>query len=173
MDYQSIEIQQYYLKTILNTSLKWKNDTSKVTEQKTYSQSSSFSQGLEMDEEINIQYFRLSDNVADLFIKNFPLQLLESFFVILGYVICEIYEELFMPTWGRTHMSVLFFPYYGFVPLDFLNKVFNEAAWNTYARMDYSFFFTMILSHWVFLVRFLMRNHEWWASKAKCYESPI
>ena len=36
-------------------------------------------------------------------------------------------------------MAALFFPYYGFFPLGFPGKVFNETAQNTYARMMYSF----------------------------------
>ena len=37
-------------------------------------------------------------------------------------------------------MAALFFPYYGFIPQCFPGKVFNEAAWNTYTEMMYSFF---------------------------------
>jgi len=36
-------------------------------------------------------------------------------------------------------VAALFFPYYDFVPQGFPDKVFNEAAWNTYIEMMYFF----------------------------------
>jgi len=63
-------------------------------------------------------------------------------------------------------MAVIFFPYYGFVSQDFPDKVFNDR--NIY-KDGVFFSFTMLLSHWVFLPRFLMRHHKWWASKGECY----
>ena len=71
----------------------------------------SFSQELEKYEKINIQYIRSSLQ------RHFPLQLSESLFMILGYVICETYEEeLLISTWGGAYIAALFFPYYGYVP---------------------------------------------------------
>jgi len=93
VDYQSIEILQYYLKTMLHASLKWRKDTSKTAEPNTYSKFFSFNQEVEKDKEINIQYIRSSDNATDLFTKALLTTNSESLFMISRCIICEIYEE--------------------------------------------------------------------------------
>jgi len=62
-------------------SLKWRKDSSKTTEPSTYS---SFSQELEKDKNINIQYIWSIDNAADLFIKAFPTTTLRKLIRDIG-----------------------------------------------------------------------------------------
>jgi len=65
-------------------------------------------------------------------------------------------------------MAALFFPYYDFVPQGFPGKVLTRQHGTRIQRWCTLFFFAMVLSHWVFLARFLMRHHIWWTAKGEC-----
>ena len=134
MDYQSIEIQQYCLKTMQHAShklRKWrlrdiKNDRTKQIPWKFFS----FSQVLEKDKKINIQYIRSNDHATNLFTKIFFTIIFRKFIRDIG--ICHLRD-----LWRKTIHVNLMGSLYG-----------------------YTFFYlTVVLSHWVFLVRFLTRQH--------------
>ena len=88
----------------------------------------SFSQELDKDKEINIQYIRSSDNVADLFTKALPTTTLRN-------LTRDIEMRHMQDLWRTTHVNLrgayvaaLFFSYYDFVPQGFPGEVFNKAA---------------------------------------------
>ena len=96
----------------------------------------------------------LSSHYGDKFARDMTLQV-QKYQLMLwrGGVICV----------------VLFSLVYGFIPLGFPSKVFNEA---TLKDIVYSFSFTRFFSHWVFPGKVLMRHNSTclWTSKGECYE---
>jgi len=108
----------------------------------------SFIQELEKDKGINIQYIRSSDNVTDLFTKALPTTTSYSWYRDVSSVrfmkknySCQLKGEL---TWLHS------FFYYGFVPLDFPDKILTRQYRTRIEEWCTLFSFAVILFHWVF-----------------------
>ena len=58
--------------------------------------------------------------------------------------------------------------------MGFPSKVFNETTSKRVYKNNVLFSLTMVLSHWVLLVKFLTRHIlVWWMAKGECYESQM
>ena len=86
-----------------------------------------FTRDLQKDGEIDINQIRSSENLADMFSQShFLLQHLRSLLMALDFADLEISTEVVKR--GRWYTLYSFSLVYGFFPLGFPSKVFNEAA---------------------------------------------
>ncbi|CAA7017728.1 unnamed protein product [Microthlaspi erraticum] len=79
----------------------------------------SYTQELEKNQEVDIQYVRSSDNAADLFTKALPTTVFKKHVQVLECVVFKICEEKTYLFSGGVCFAVLFFLFMVFIPLGF------------------------------------------------------
>ncbi|CAA7021420.1 unnamed protein product [Microthlaspi erraticum] len=81
----------------------------------------SYTQELEKNQEVDIQYVRSSDNAADLFTKALPTTVFKKHVQVLECVVYKICEEKTISIFRGSLCCGTLFPFHGFYPIGFFH----------------------------------------------------